>query len=99
MIDLVRWLIGSLLASAGLYVIVLNWSVFWKCHVAGREAPSWIPLLGGVMTSVGLFIIPYNFGVLGMISPLLVDWGTVPGIAYSIFVHMFVRQPLDSADS
>ena len=83
-----KWIIGTPLLLAGLWLAVLNGVVFWKRHVQKRDSASWIPLLGGLLGVAGLLLLPTAVTHKWWWLPLFLDWGSVPGMAYSIVYHL-----------
>lgn len=81
------WLIGSAFLLLSIWLCVLNATVFWKLFVRKVNAPSWIPLLGGVFGMFGLGIIPIEQAHRLCWLPLILDYGSVPGILHTIIVH------------
>lgn len=90
----VQYLLGILLGSAGVWVICVNWRIFWTCHVRKRHSPSWLPILGGLLVGIAFVIWPKNpVRWLAWVAFVL-DWGSVPGIGYSIYWHLARRRSL-----
>ena len=83
-----KWIIGTLLLLAGAWLMGLNSAVFWRRHVQKRESSSWIPLLGGMLGAAGLLLIPFAPTQKWWWLPLVLDWGCLPGISYSILFHL-----------
>ena len=83
--DFGLFVLGGLLTVFGLWVILANWTVFWIGRVLKRRCGSWTPLLGGVSLSVGFALIPGNPYRWLWWAPFLLDWGSAPGIAHSLF--------------
>ena len=82
------WAISSLFLACGAWIIALNWSTVWIGLVGRQRAPSWIPLLGGVFGAIGLAILPLPGAHRLCWVPLLVDWGSIPGIGLTILFHL-----------
>ena len=85
--EVVRWAVSLLLLLLFVWVSVLNWRVFVRNRICRRPAPSWIPLLGGAFGVAGLLCIPPAWGRTWFWIPLLVDWGSVPGIVEAVLWH------------
>jgi len=87
------WTIGSVLLLLSSWLCALNAGVFWKLFVRKEEAPSWIPLVGGVLGVFGLGVIPIELAHRLCWLPLLLDYGSLPGILHTIyaFVARLVR--------
>ena len=85
--EVLRWILGCILCCAFLWVAALNWCVFWQRHVRGAEAPSWIPLLAGLFGVAATFLLPVSLTNFWWV-PLIVDWGSAPGIIYTICWHV-----------
>jgi hypothetical protein len=84
----------SLLAlSFALWLIVGNWYCVLIYLFRSRHS-SWVPVLGGALGSIGCLASPHPElnGVWWL--PLLLDWGTIPGIVFSTFCYIigFLRR-------
>jgi len=90
MIATLRWALGAALLALFALVCVLNAGVFWRRHIRKRNAPSLLPLLGGVSGSIGLCLLPVLAVHPWWWLPLLLDWGCVPGIVFSIAYYLVV---------
>src|ERR1700686_92627 len=91
MILYLRWIVGVALFAVFIWVSILNARVFWKRHIQKKESPSWIPLLGGGCGSVALLLLPQPAAHPWWWLTLVVDWGSLPGIAYSAVYHKIGR--------
>jgi hypothetical protein len=89
--ELFLWILGCLCGLCFLWLTVMNWIIFWKRHILGMEAPSWFPLLAGILGVIAVLLLPLNLSCFWWL-PLLIDWGSAPGILYSIWWHV-VRKP------
>ncbi|HET6384299.1 MAG TPA: hypothetical protein VFJ58_12975 [Armatimonadota bacterium] len=83
----VRWIEGSGLVLASLWIMSLNWAVVWTIHVAKKRASSWIPLLGGSLGALGIALLPVPAVNRWWWTPFLLDWGSLPGIAENLIFH------------
>ena len=86
--QVLKWIIAISLLLLAVWLSALNWGVFWKRHVRGVATSSWIPFLGGSIGVVGLLSMPIPSAATWWWVPLLLDWGCVPGIGYSIYYHL-----------
>ena len=77
-----------LLVSVALWIILLNWLVFIQVHIQGREAPSWIPLLGGILLALGFVLWPSNPCIWLCWLAFIFDWGSLPGIGHALVFHV-----------
>jgi hypothetical protein len=93
--EILRWLIGSLFLAFASVVIAHNWLVFWNRHILKKQAPSWIPLLGGVAGAVGVAVLPVDWSLRYCLAPLLLDWGSAPGLLYSVVWYLLYRKSLE----
>jgi hypothetical protein len=84
---LVRYALAGVLLALGLWLAVLNWRVFWHGHVRGEKTASWIPLLAGLLGSLGLLALPVVNARWWWI-PFCLDWGSAPGLLYSAAWHL-----------
>src|SRR5690348_3543041 len=85
---IIGWTAGSVLILFSVWLSALNASVFWKLYVRKVNAGSWVPFLGGIAGMVGLSIIPIHLAHTLAWLPLLLDWGTLPGISFTIYCHV-----------
>lgn len=85
---MLKWIIAIPLLLAGAWIIMLNAAVFWKRHVQKRESSSWIPFLGGMLGAAGLLLVPLAPAHKWWWLPFFLDWGSIPGISYSILYHL-----------
>jgi hypothetical protein len=83
-----RWLLAIIAGAAFLWIAGLNWSVAWRLRIRKQPAPSWIPLLGGLLGSASLLIAPVPDVAALWWVPLLVDWGSIPGLLDTGFFHI-----------
>jgi len=81
------WILSILFLAISMWVVGLNAFVFWKGRVRKENVGSWIPLIGGTFGAIGLLLIPVPSLHAFWWIPLLIDWGSVPGIGHAIVVH------------
>lgn len=79
------WVVGSALLLVSCWLCALNASVFWKLFVRKENAPSWIPLLGGMLGAFGLGVIPLELAHRLCFLPLLLDYGCLPGLLHTVY--------------
>ncbi|MCW5790720.1 MAG: hypothetical protein KIT72_09890 [Polyangiaceae bacterium] len=91
MVLLVRWSLGVICCAGFLWIGSLNWAVFWLGHVRRVKAPSWTPLLAGLLGTAAVLLVPLDLARFWWM-PLVLDWGSVPGIAHAIIWHLFVKR-------
>lgn len=73
------------LILVGSFISMMNWRCFFY-GVIYKLHSSWIPLFGGLCLSIGLSML-YGFHAICAL-PLALDWGALPGIAYSVIWWM-----------
>ena len=61
-------------------------------YIQRRKASSWIPLLGGSCGAFALAILPLPTASLLGWLPLLLDWGSVPGLLDTLIFHLRKRK-------
>jgi|CXWL01.1.fsa_nt_gi hypothetical protein len=71
-----RWMVGAALMLLGSIPIVGNWW-FIASYVARGERRSVIPLVGGLLVSFGLLVLPLEGIRRFWWLPLLCDYGTI----------------------
>lgn len=85
---------GGLLLLLGAFIMFMNWRVVFQ-WIVKREHSSWIPLVGGSLAAVGLTVIPFKQASTYWWLPLILDWGSLPGIGVTLiyqFWRVLVRQ-------
>lgn len=87
MTDAFYWLLGLVLLIFSAWILILNWGVFFQSFVKKKQASSWIPLLGGLSGAAGLIALPSEQLGAYWFLPLFLDWGSIPGLAYSAFAR------------
>ena len=85
---LLAWCIAAFALVAGLWLSVMNWAVFWALYVKRVRAPSWTPLFGGLLVSVAMLSVPLPYLHSWAFLPLLLDWGCLPGLVYTLWFHL-----------
>lgn len=89
---IVSWIVALVCLAAALWLGGLNWMVFWKRHIRREEAPSWIPMLAGFLGVVGLTFLPVKALQAWFWLPILLDWGSIPGLAFSLLFLLFASR-------
>lgn len=84
--DVVRVVLSVILAAGFVWIGLLNWSVAIKRLFSGGKTSSWIPLLGGAMGLGACLLVPLPALNQLWWFPLLLDWGTIPGLSFSLLV-------------
>jgi hypothetical protein len=82
-----RWLVAVPLLLVFFWIASLNAIVFVNGFIRKQKTPSWIPLLAGVAGLLGLIAIPVGEAWRLCWLPLLLDWGSVPGIGYTLVFY------------
>jgi H+/Cl- antiporter ClcA len=77
------WAISLILICVGGYVVVMNWFVVFQWMFAKKHS-SWIPLVGGVIAALGVGLIPNTEARSYWWIPLILDWGSVPGLLHAV---------------
>ncbi|MCC7000050.1 MAG: hypothetical protein IT370_35955 [Deltaproteobacteria bacterium] len=73
-----RWVAAGVLAAMALWLGLMNWACLVR-RWSGKRAPSWIPLVGGVLGLLALTVAPgAPVSRLWWVA-LLVDGGCVAG--------------------
>ena len=90
--EYIQYTAALIFCAAGSWLLFLNWRVFWIRHVQGKESPSWIPLLAGILLCVGFAAYPSNpYRWLCWLA-FVFDWGSLPGILYSLWHGLMHRR-------
>ena len=67
----------------------MNWIIFFNGIFKKRQS-SWIPLMGGVFTAIGLASLPIKGLWKFWWLPLIIDWGCLPGLAHTAYYWLFI---------
>lgn len=86
------WLLAGALLLVGAYLSVLNWICVVQ-GLRGRSSSSWMPLAGGVLGMAGCLVAPGDALEPWWWIPLVVDFGSAPGLTYTLVYYAFVRRP------
>lgn len=77
-------ILGIVLVAAGAWIIVGNYAVAIGWIVA-KKTGSYVPLLGGLLASVGILFLPVGWAAGLWWVPLILDLGCAPLVAGIIF--------------
>jgi len=88
-----RWIVGGALLALSSWLAGLNGYVFWKGCVRREQTSSWIPVLGGGLGVAALTIIPVVTVNRWWWLPLVLDWGSLPGIIFTVCWHVARAKP------
>ncbi|MCA8915905.1 MAG: hypothetical protein KDB90_10880 [Planctomycetes bacterium] len=93
----VRWTVAGLLAALFVLLALGNGSIAFRAFVLKQKAPSWIPLIGGVAGAIAFIVVPIGGLWMWAWIPLLLDWGSIPGLMHTALFWLFVvpRLPRD----
>ena len=83
--EFVQYAVAVVAGVGGLWIFILNWHVFIGRHVQRVHTPSWIPLISGALLCVALLVWPNSPYRWYCWVPFLLDWGSIPGITFSIW--------------
>ena len=92
MMNVVKWILGITTGLAATGVIVTNWLIFFhNCNPRKAGYISWVPVVGGGIGVASLLLIPIPELKYWWWVPLLLDWGSVPGMALEFFLYLRSR--------
>jgi hypothetical protein len=85
--EIARWVIGICCVTIGCLITFANWMIVWNWFIR-RKRSSRIPLVGGVLSMIGLMAIP-----IGSLShwcwlPLVADVGCIPILVQLALFHL-----------
>jgi hypothetical protein len=73
----------------GVFFVIYNGIVFYQ-NFFKKNNKSWIPILGGCLIAVGMYLqkteLASSFWWIG----LLIDWGCLPGFLYNFFLYKWI---------
>ena len=88
--DLLLGALGFSLLLVSAWLCIANaWILL--ANLRRRPAPSWIPLIGGVLGVLGLLALPFPETRKLWWLPLFLDWGSIPGVTHALVWHL--RRP------
>jgi len=79
-------IVAATLIILGAWIAMFNARVF-VALIKKQPAPSWLPLIGGLAGAVGVYMLPLPWARTFWWIPLLLDWGSIPGLTHAIFWH------------
>jgi|BioPla2DNA2_1021312.scaffolds.fasta_scaffold138368_2 tellurite resistance protein TehA-like permease len=86
---IIRIIIILLLGFLGLLILIGNWKIFINTHIRKKEAPSWTPLLGGILICISFILIPNNLYSRWWWIAFVIDWGSIPGFMETLVWHIW----------
>jgi uncharacterized membrane protein HdeD (DUF308 family) len=85
--NVARIVAGALLGIFATWIIVLHWSAVARRYILKRPGGSWIPVIGGVLGAAALVVLPLRDLHSYWWLPLVVDWGSAPGLLQAAVAH------------
>ena len=69
-------------------LLLAAWICAFNAHVLiaqikRQKSPSWVPLFGGIAGAVGLYLLPIPAAAHYWWLPLVLDWGSLPGLTHA----------------
>jgi hypothetical protein len=83
---------AAVLGVAALYLSILNWIILVRRFTRPR-APSWIPLIGGLLGAGALLLEPSGRLAPWWWAAFLVDGGWLPGLLSTALAHWLRGRP------
>ncbi len=84
-----------LTAVVFLWGFVANWLIFFNGFVRRKKTSSWVPLFIGVIGSVSFATSPFHQLKHMWWLPPLIEWGSVPNMAYMAMYYLIHRKKTD----
>lgn len=81
------WIATGLLGLFGGLITLVNGGIFVQMAILRQDAPSWVPLIGGLALMIALLLCPLPGTARWWWLPLLVDYGCVPGFAHTAWYY------------
>jgi hypothetical protein len=81
------YILSGLYGVLALPLIAANNLAAFEQFILRRRAPSWIPLLGGLLGVAALRTLPIQGLRDYWWLPLFLDWGSIPGMSHVIWVR------------
>ena|GEM_PF-3092051 len=73
--------------TISLAIVFYNWYVVLYYYSTKKYAGSWVPLIGGLILCGAFVFIPNNPYVRWWWLAFVIDWGSLPGITYTLLFH------------
>lgn len=82
------WTIAIFLAAAGVWISTLNAYVAFRYWcVDSTSVPSMIPLIGGSILALGIYLVPYPQVSKWFWVAFVIDYGCILGMGYAALWH------------
>jgi len=88
---MIWWALAFLLGVVFLWVATLNAIVLWQGGFRRKKTSSWIPLIAGLSGSLALVVAPLPQVRRWWWIPLILDWGSLPGLLFTLGHSLFGR--------
>ncbi len=76
--ETIRWLATLVLGGFFIGLSVFNWRHFWKYTRKRKDRMSPVPLVGGLLGIVTLYVCPFDPVWSYWWAPLFMDFGSIP---------------------
>jgi len=86
--DVGRTVLAIVFGSGFAALAISNGRIFIFGLLLRRHQPSWIPLIGGGCGVAAVLLVPVASVQEWWWVPLLLDWGSLPGIGHAIVWHL-----------
>ncbi len=83
-----RWMLAVPLLLIGVWIIVSGWVLVFQWFIQKKHS-SITPLVGGLLTTLGLLLMPSGYRTLWWM-PLVVDVGCIPSLVL-VLIHVLRR--------
>lgn len=97
LVTVLRWAAAALLACGALWLSIVNWLALVR-RFTRQSAPSWIPLVGGLLGAAAVLVEPTGRLARFWWTPFLLDAGSVPGFLTTA-VWLAVKRPGSTGSS
>ena len=84
---MIRYFMSFLLATLFLSLMLFNGYVFIAGLLLKKQTPSWIPMIGGLAGLLAIVAWPGEGAKSLWWLPLVLDWGSIPGVAHALGYH------------
>ncbi len=90
MMDYLLWVISIVALLFFCLMLIGNWNVFYENFIKKNTTISAVPLLGGIVGVVGLWLMPIGVDNKWLFLPLIVEWGSFP-LIITFGVSRFIK--------
>lgn len=84
-VETARWILAVVCFVPAAFFIIMNWVIFrfnWKNRGTGQSS-SWVPVLGGLLGSLSIWLVPLAQVKPFWWIPFVIDYGCLIGLTHT----------------